>query len=355
MYSTATSENCFHNVIFGCRSTFTSNDLNGRNTATAATRCSAGSGQPGLKTSGGCTNTLGQIWKKLPHLRQRLGWIQLLLHHLFISGWAVVLHSPHVQKHNMLHICTSLRGWMSHNTWSWNSQDDMPSLFLWGLRHLGGTQPRRDLFACPLCRGRRGTGTNRGVSRQCSARRLKRGDKICPHRCLANRCTSTSGSNFGFSVLNWWSGRIGSWPSKKFWNLGVSVYPNIACYPTYILIGLSLRIENDQTLDLGSRNSWKHAICCLSFPLLFLLHPPFCAGKMLWFDGSISYSIGSAANIPKSKPAAYALWSGRPSLWLPTRLSSHRLPVVRHCRVCRVEGKGFLLLIPMGSYGTICW
>ena len=54
MYSTATatSSNCFPNVIFGCRSTFTSNEVNGRNNAI---RCAAGSGQLGLKTSGGCT------------------------------------------------------------------------------------------------------------------------------------------------------------------------------------------------------------------------------------------------------------------------------------------------------------
>ena len=92
--------------------------------------------------------------------------------------------------------------------------------------------------------------------------------------------------------------------------------------------------------------------CCLCFPLFFLLHPPFYAGEINEFMGQLATALGQGQTSPKVKTSTCTARSGRPSLWLPTGLHSHRLPVVRHCRA---EGKAFLflLLIPMESYGIL--
>ena len=242
-------------------------------------------------------NTLGQIWKKLPHLRQRLGWIQLLLHHLFISG-GLSYFIIRMCKSTICSIfalpcaaeCLTILGPEIHRMICLLCSCE--ACVIWEVRNLEGIS---SLVHFAVEEG----ALEPIVVFLVSARsRLKRGDKFVhidawqtdahprvvqtldsqfwidgqaelvlgPQRILESRCIQTC--MLPYLYTDWLVS-----PNRKWSNIGFGV-------PQF----------------LETRN------CCLSFPLLFLLHPPFCAGKMLWFDGSISYSIGSAANIPKSKP-----------------------------------------------------
>ena len=301
MYSTATSTNCFHNVIFGCRSTFTSNDLNGRNTATPATRCSAGSGQPGLKTSGGCTT----LWARSGRNSLTCGKGLDGYNFCFItSSYRVACRTSlsaciiRMCKSTICSIfalpcaaeCLTILGPEIHRMICLLCSCE--ACVIWEVRNLEGIS---SLVHFAVEEG----ALEPIVVFLVSARsRLKRGDKFVhidawqtdahprvvqtldsqfwidgqaelvlgPQRILESMCIQTC--MLPYLYTDWLVS-----PNRKWSNIGFGV-------PQF----------------LETRN------CCLSFPLLFLLHPPFCAGKMLWFDGSISYSIGSAANIPKSKP-----------------------------------------------------